>query len=53
MTNLDYFMAAYIFVWVGVFIYLLKLQRDQNRLRKELKSLKRIMAKGRDENKKI
>ncbi len=53
MTNLGYFMAAYIVVWIGIFIYLLKLQGNQNRLRKELESLKKMMAKGKDEKEKI
>jgi len=43
MTNLGYFMAAYIIVWVGIFIYLFGLQRSQNRLKKELESLKKIL----------
>ncbi len=53
MTNLGYFIAAYILVWVGVFIYLLELQRNQNRLRKELESLKKMMGEGRDEKEKV
>ncbi len=52
MTNLGYFMAAYILVWAGVFIYLFGLQRSQNRLRKELESLKKIMEERKDEKEK-
>ncbi len=52
MTNLGYFMAAYILVWVGVFVYLLELQRNQNRLKKELESLKKMMGEGKDADEK-
>lgn len=43
MANLGYLIAAYILVWAGIFIYLFGLQRNQNRLRKELESLRKIM----------
>ncbi len=43
MANLGYLIAAYAIVWAGVFIYLFGLQRSQNRLKKELESLKKTM----------
>ena len=47
MENLGYLIAAYALVWAGVFVYLFSLQRSQNRLRRELESLKKMMQENR------
>jgi CcmD family protein len=43
MSDLIYLYSAYTIVWVGVFLYILKLHMAQRKIKKELETLKAIV----------
>ena len=49
MDNWEYLVAAYSVVWIAIFGHVLVLHRRQNRLRREIESLK-ARVKGREED---
>jgi CcmD family protein len=49
MDNWEYLVAAYSVVWIAIFGYVLVLHRRQNRLWREIESLKaRVKGRGED-----
>ena len=40
MTNINYLIVAYMFIWLGIFFYLIKLSTNIKQLKKELEDLK-------------
>lgn len=40
MEDLEYFLAAYITVWVIIFVYILRISLGQRNLRREIDSLR-------------
>lgn len=42
MVNLIYLYSAYTIVWLGLFLYIIKLHMTQRRLEKEIKMLREI-----------
>lgn len=45
MSDLVFLYAAYTIVWAGVFLYALRLNIDQRKLKKELEILKEVVMK--------
>ena len=45
MTNLPYLFAAYAAVWIGLFVYLLRLERRSRELEEELRELRRLLER--------
>ena len=45
MTNLGYLFAAYTAVWIGLFLYLLRLSRRSQELEAEVEELKRLLGR--------
>jgi CcmD family protein len=45
MTNLPYLFAAYAAIWIGIFVYVLRLARQSRELEEELRELKRIVGR--------
>jgi CcmD family protein len=45
VTNLSYLFAAYAAVWIGLFIYLLRLGRRTRELEEELQELRRRLGR--------
>lgn len=45
MTNLSYLFAAYAAVWIGLFVYLLRLGRRTRELEEELEELRRRLGR--------
>lgn len=45
MTNLPYLFAAYAAIWIGIFVYVLRLARRSRELEEELRELKRIVGR--------
>ena len=43
MSDLIYFYVAYTIVWIGVFLYIIKLHIAQRKLKKEIKMLSEIL----------
>lgn len=43
MSDLYFLYGAYTIVWVGLFIYMIKLNFDQRKLKREIKLLKEIV----------
>ena len=40
MTNINYLIVAYMFIWLAIFFYLIKLTVNINQLKRELENLK-------------
>jgi CcmD family protein len=45
MTNLPYLFAAYSVVWLGLFVYLLRLSRRSRELEEEVRELRRQLGR--------
>ena len=45
MQNLDYFFAAYIIVWVMMFLYLFSISRREKKIRREMAELGRRVSR--------
>jgi CcmD family protein len=45
MTNLSYLFAAYAAVWMGLFVYLLRLSRRSRELEEEIRDLRRQLGR--------
>jgi CcmD family protein len=45
MTNLPYLFAAYAAIWIGIFVYVLRLARQSRELEEEVRELKRIVGR--------
>lgn len=45
MTNLSYLFAGYAAVWIGLFVYLLRLGRRTRELEEELEELRRRLGR--------
>jgi CcmD family protein len=45
VTNLPYLFAAYAAVWIGIFVYLLRLERRSRELEEELRELRRSLGR--------
>ena len=45
MTNLPYLFAAYTVVWLGIFVYLLRLARRSRELEEEVRELRRLLER--------
>jgi CcmD family protein len=43
VTNLSYLFAAYAVVWIGLFLYLLRLERRSRDLEEEVRELRRLV----------
>ena len=43
MSDLIYLYIAYTIIWLGLFLYIIRLHLNQRRLEKELKMLKEIL----------
>ena len=44
MTNLSYLFAAYAVVWIGIFLYVLRLGRRSQELEEEVRELRRTLG---------
>lgn len=44
MTNLGYLFVAYAVVWIGLFVYLLRLGRRNRELEEELRELRQLLG---------
>ena len=45
MTNLPYLFAAYAAVWIGLFVYLLRLEQRSRELEEEVRELRRLLER--------
>lgn len=45
MTNFPYLFAAYAAVWIGLFVYLLRLSRRNHELAEELRELRELLRR--------
>jgi CcmD family protein len=45
MTNFPYLFAAYAAVWIGLFVYLLRLQRRNRELEEEMRELRELLRR--------
>lgn len=45
MTHLPYLFAAYVAVWIALFLYLLRLDRRSRELEEELRELRRMLGR--------
>jgi CcmD family protein len=45
MTHLPYLFAAYAAVWIGLFVYLLRLERRSRELEEEIRELRRQLGR--------
>ncbi|TMB20049.1 MAG: CcmD family protein [Deltaproteobacteria bacterium] len=45
VTNLPYLFAAYAAVWIGLFAYLLRLERRSRELEEEVRELRRLLER--------
>src|SRR5207302_1986055 len=45
VTNLPYLFAAYAAVWIGLFVYLLRLERRSRELEEEVRELRRLLER--------
>ena len=45
MNNLPYLFAAYAVVWVGIFVYVLRLGRRSRELEEEVRELRRMIER--------
>jgi CcmD family protein len=45
MTNLPYLFAAYAAVWIGLYVYLLRLARRNRELEEEVHELRRLLER--------
>jgi CcmD family protein len=45
MTNLGYLFAAYTAVWIGIFAYVLRLERRRRELEEEVRELRRLLGR--------
>jgi len=52
MSDLIYLYGAYTIIWVGLFLYILKLHTAQRRLKKEIEMLREIIN-GKKSNKNL
>lgn len=43
MTNLPYLFAAYAVVWIGLYLYLLRLGRRNRELEEEVRELRKLL----------
>ena len=43
MTHLPYLFAAYAAVWIGLFLYVLRLDRYSRELEEEIRELRRLL----------
>ena len=43
MTNLSYLFAAYAAVWLGIFVYVVRLGRRNRELEEEIRELRRLL----------
>ena len=46
MENIDYFFAAYIIVWIVLFLYLFSMSRREKRIARELAELNRLVSRS-------
>jgi CcmD family protein len=44
VTNLSYLFAAYAVVWVGIFLYCLRLGRRNRELEEEVREIRRLLG---------
>ena len=44
-TNFPYLFAAYAAVWIGLFVYLLRLQRRNRELEEEMRELRELLRR--------
>ncbi|HYR95859.1 MAG TPA: CcmD family protein [Candidatus Binatus sp.] len=45
MTHFPYLFAAYAAVWIGLFVYLLRLERKSRELEEEVRELRRLLGR--------
>ena len=45
MNNLPYLFAAYAVVWIGIFVYVLRLGRRSRELEEEVRELRRMIER--------
>ena len=45
MTHFPYLFAAYAAVWIGLFVYLLRLERRSRELEDEVRELRRLIGR--------
>jgi CcmD family protein len=45
MNNLPYLFAAYAVVWIGIFVYVLRLGRRNRELEEEVRELRRMIER--------
>jgi CcmD family protein len=45
VTNFPYLFAAYAAIWIGLFVYLLRLQRRSHELEEEIEELRRLLGR--------
>jgi len=45
MENINYFFAAYIIVWVVLFLYLFSISKREKKIERELTELNRLIAR--------
>lgn len=45
MANFPYLFAAYAAVWIGLFVYLLRLQRRNRELEEEMRELRELLRR--------
>jgi CcmD family protein len=48
MDNIDYFFAAYIFVWIVLFLYLFSVSRRERKIRSEIEELSQLVARSKE-----
>jgi CcmD family protein len=45
VTHFPYLFAAYAVVWLGIFVYLLRLERRSRELEEEVRELRRLLGR--------
>jgi len=45
VTHFPYLFAAYAAVWIGLFVYLLRLERKSRELEEEVRELRRLLGR--------
>ncbi len=45
MTHFPYLFASYAAVWIGLFVYLLRLERRSRELEEEVRELRRLLGR--------
>jgi len=46
MQNINYFFAAYVIVWIVIFLYLFRISRRERKIQRELTELNRLVSRS-------